>query len=285
VRASTFVMVGFAVVFGLLAVFIAQSWLNTQAELRLKNMETKAQPALAIKTIVVAARSLRFGHDVNAAAALKEVPWPEDSVPPGAFSTIAELTQGGQRRIALTAIEPNEPILAWKITGPGQRATLSSLLAPGMRAVTVRVNDVEGVAGFVLPGDRVDIGLTRQGEKGTGSSDVVLQNVKVLAIDQNADERFDKPTVGRSATVEVDTVGAQKLSLAGSIGQLSLILRKAGDAASDTTRRITMTDLFQGIAQAATDTRYTTIGVRRGSKKDETSVPVEGAGRSLAEIN
>ena len=71
----------------------------------------------------------------------------------------------GGRRVVLGAIEPNEPVLSSKVTGAGQRATLSAIIGDGMKAVTIRVNDVDGVAGFVLPGDRVDILMTRQLEK------------------------------------------------------------------------------------------------------------------------
>ena len=87
---------------------------------------------------------------------LREIAWPEDALPAGAFAKIADVLTGG-KRVVLTAIEPNEPMLASKITGPGQRATLSAMLRDGLKAVTVRVNDVEGVGGFVLPGDRVDV--------------------------------------------------------------------------------------------------------------------------------
>ena len=79
----------------------------------------------------------------------------------------------------------------------------------------MRVNDVEGVGGFVLPGDRVDVMLTRQIDKNAASTDVVLQNARVLAIDQIADDRTDKPAVVKAVTLEVDTVGAQKISLVG----------------------------------------------------------------------
>src|SRR5262249_15759629 len=120
---------------------------------------------------------------------------------------------------------------ALKITGPDQRATLSALVKPGMKAVTIRVNDVEGVGGFVLPGDHVDIVLTRQVEKGNPTRQVVLQNTRVLAVDQTADERAAKATVAKSVTLEVDTVDAQKLWLASSVGSLSLLLRKAGETA------------------------------------------------------
>ena len=91
---------------------------------------------------------------------LSEVPWATEALPAGSFSKISDLLNAG-RRIVLTAIEPNEPVLAVKVTGAGQRATLSSLVRPGMKAVTIRVNEVEGVGGFVLPGDHVDVVLTR----------------------------------------------------------------------------------------------------------------------------
>ncbi len=112
-----------------------------------------------------------------------------------------------------------------------------------MKAVTIRVNDVEGVGGFVLPGDRVDVVLTRQIDKGSATTEVVLQNARVLAIDQIADERAAKPSVAKSVTLEVDTVEAQKVWLAASVGTLSLMLRKAGETAEVKTRKITLNDL------------------------------------------
>jgi pilus assembly protein CpaB len=227
VRTSTIVMIGFAVLFGLLAVFIAQSWLNSAAEARLKSLEAQNQrKPVATQTIVVASKALRFGGDLNANV-LREIEWPQEALPAGAFNKTSDLLSSGARRVVLTPIEANEPILASNITGPGQRATLSAMLADGMRAVTIRVNDVEGVAGFVLPGDRVDIALTRQKDKEVATTDVVLQNTRVLAIDQTADERNDKPSVAKAVTLEVDTASAQKIALAASIGSLSLMLRKA----------------------------------------------------------
>src|SRR5439155_6047013 len=153
------------------------------------------------------------------------IAWPEDAVPAGAFTKIEDLLNSNGRRIVLTAIEANEPILASKITGPGQRATLSASLTDGMKAVTVRVNDVEGVAGFVLPGDRVDVVLTRQIDKGSASTEVVLQNTRVLAIDQSADERAAKAQVAKAVPSEGGTVEAWKVRLASSVGSLSLLLR------------------------------------------------------------
>lgn len=261
-------MVGFAVVFGLLAVFVAQAWLNRQAELRLRNMDTKP-PTVATRTIVVAASPLRFGARLTAQM-LREVAWPEAAIPAGTFASINDLMQPG-KRIVLAAIEPNEPILRTKITGPGQRATLSAVIEPGMKAVTVRVNDVEGVGGFVLPGDHVDVMMTRQ----PGNNDVVLQNAKVLAVDQLADDSADRPTVVKAVTLEVDTIAAQKLSLAASLGSLTLALRKAGEAEVEGTRRVTVGDLGNPETRGA-PRPYAVIAVTRAGERKEYNVSREG---------
>jgi pilus assembly protein CpaB len=264
-------MIGFAVVFGLLAVFIAQVWLNNQASMQARNAPKPTQ--VASQTVVVAKQPLRFGTELNASM-LQEVPWPSDSLPAGAFAKISEVMSGG-RRVVLAAIEANEPVLALKITGAGQRATLSALVKPGMKAVTIRVNDVEGVGGFVLPGDHVDVVLTRQLEKGSATTQVVLQNTRVLAVDQTADDRAAKATVAKSVTLEVDTVEAQKLWLASSVGSLSLLLRKAGETAETKTRKVTLNDL--GTNEPVGDKgATTTVVVTRASAKQDYTVPVEG---------
>jgi len=119
-------MIAFAVLFGLIAVFLAQTWLNNQAEQRMRSLEAQKKPDVPARTIVVAARPLRFGDEL-AGAALREVPWPQDALPPGAFAKTAELT--ASRRVVVLPMEANEAVLASKITGPGQRATLSAVLA------------------------------------------------------------------------------------------------------------------------------------------------------------
>ena len=277
-RKSTLVMVAFAVVFGLLAVFIAQAWLNGQAERRLRSLEAQKKP-LAASTIVVASQRLPFGVELGREH-LREVPWPAESMPQGAFATINDMLSAG-KRIVLAPVEINEPVLAVKVTGPGQRATLSALVGEGMKAVSVRVNDVEGVGGFVLPGDRVDVVLTRQLEKGNATTEVVLQNARVLAVDQSADDRSTKAAVAKAVTLEVDTVGAQRIWLAASVGSLSLLLRKAGEMSAEPTRRVTLDDLSKPdrvIPQK--NTSSTSISVQRGSQRQNYQVPVESTGKS-----
>jgi pilus assembly protein CpaB len=283
-RASTIIMIAFAVVFGLLAVFVAQSWLNNQAAMRMKSIDAQKQPSNT-RTIVLASKPLRFGNELSKQT-LREVAWPEEALPAGSFSSIAELISSG-RRVVLTAIEQNEPVLSSKITGAGQRATLSAVIRDGFRAVTVRVNDVEGVGGFVLPGDRVDVMLTRQIDKTSASTDVVLQNTRVLAIDQIADERSDKPAVVKAVTIEVDTIGAQKISLAASIGTLSLMLRKAGEADAGYTRRITISDLTASApvsVERKANGASTTVEVVRSGARQQYNVPAEGTKLRAAEV-
>ena len=270
-------MIGFAVLFGLLAVFVAQSWLTSAADARMKSLEAQKKP-LATQTIVVASKPLRYGNELSAPM-LHEIPWSQDSLPAGAFNKISDVLSGG-KRIVLAAIEVNEPILSVKITGPGQRATLSSVLHDGMKAVTIRVSDVEGVAGFVLPGDRVDIALTRLDGKGGATTDVVLQNATVLAIDQVADERTAAATVAKSVTLEVDTVAAQKLDLAASLGSLSLLLRKAGETTSPKSLRVSLKDLFNEVVGDVSASHSTTIiSVKRGAVKEDITVPIEAKER------
>jgi pilus assembly protein CpaB len=271
-------MMACAVVFGLLAVFVAQAWLNHQAELRLKSMEVKAKPVVT-RTVVVAGAPLRYGQQLLPQN-LREVEWPDSAVPAGTFKTIAELLAPG-KRIVLSSIEPNEPVLAVKVTGAGQKATLSAIIGEGMKAVTIRVNDVEGVAGFVLPGDRVDVLVTRQGEAksaATSSTDLVMQNLRVLAVDQIADDAADKPTVARAVTLEVDTAAAQRLSLAASVGALSLALRKAGEQLVEGARRVTLMDLDSPYltVRPSEAKSLATVTVTRAGKSQEYNVPAEG---------
>ena len=284
-RKSTFIMIAVAAVFGLLAVFVAQAWLNRQADARMKSLEAQTQrKPVATQTLVVAAKPLRFGNQLDQAA-LREVAWPEGMMPAGGFKTVQEVLAGG-RRVVLNSFEPNEPIIATKITGPGQRATLSAVISPNMKAVTIRVNDVDGVAGFVLPGDRVDILLTRQLEKTAAMTDVVLQSARVLAVDQVADDRTDKPSIAKAVTVEVDITGAQRLSLARQVGSLSLALRKAGETEPMSTRLVTLADLLNTKQSNGVDPgTHTTITVMRASAKEVYSVPKEGSGRAVAEFN
>jgi pilus assembly protein CpaB len=277
-RLNTIIMLGLAMVFGGLAVVAGRTWLIRQASLGQPQVAAVKEEAVPTSTIVVASAPLRYGDEVNARN-VREIRWPSDAIPPGAFKTVGDVVGPEGKRIVLAAIEPNEPVLPAKITGPGQRGTLSALIEDGMGAVTIQVNEVIGVAGFVLPGDRVDVLLTRSasadGAPAAGSNsytDVVLQNVRVLAAGQTADERASKPAVVNAVTIEVGSVAAQKVALAAKAGSLSLVLRKAGDVASRPGRRVAINEIGQAGSPAQSPTT-TTVRVLRGMEGKDYSVP------------
>jgi Flp pilus assembly protein CpaB len=220
------------------------------------------KPAIEMTTIVVASRPLRFGERVDSSN-LREVPWVAGSEPQGSFRTVADVLIDNKSRSVLSAMEIDEPVLAGKITGPGQRATLAALVSEDKRAITMPVDEVFGVAGFVLPGDRVDVMLTRNTRSGdplSSQADVLLQDLRVLAIDQVADDRLEQPSVSRAVTLEVDPAMAQRLVLGASVGRLSLILRPTGVDDKHKTAPVTVSDLTGQVKSSGT------INIIRGSK-------------------
>jgi pilus assembly protein CpaB len=224
---------------GVLAVYLARDWVQGQID-SAKQVESKQ---VNLTTIVVAKRPLYFGDELTGSE-LEEVAWPIANVPPGSFTNVKDVVGTGERRVVLKTIQLNEPVLKSKISGFGGRATLSTVIDETLRAVTIRVNDVNGVAGFVLPGDRVDILLTRSPKDMKEQiTDVLMQNIKVLGIDQDASEDKDKPKVVRAVTLEVTTEQSQKLTLAQMVGQLALALRGATNTTPIAHRRIRERDL------------------------------------------
>ncbi|MBZ9792427.1 Flp pilus assembly protein CpaB [Rhizobium sp. 3T7] len=245
-RSSTIFSLVIAFFLAVAAVFAMRGYLADQQARLLAMSGTKVQE----KTLVVAAKAMRFGDRVRPES-LKAIPWPSNETPTGSFTNIeAVVGDDAQPRYAMEAIDPGEPVLSSKITGAGERATLSAALDQGMKAVSIRVNDVLGVAGFVRPSDRVDVLLTRivRGQAGNDQTfvDVLLQGVKVLAVDQTADERKDEPSVVKTVTFEVTTDEAQRLTLGASIGTLSLALRNIASSSVEQTRPITVADLGGG---------------------------------------
>ncbi len=243
-RRSSAISLLVALAFGAVAAFLARGLLL--------GVETQARRPASGK-VVVASAPISFGATLSATN-LREVDWPGAAPLEGAFASIADLTKDG-RRLALAPLQRNEPVLLARITAPNQRATLSTQIETGMRAVTVRVDEVRGVAGFVLPGDRVDLILTRgeTGAQDAAYADILLQNAKVLAIDQVAGERQDKPTVARAVTLELSVDQAQKVVLAQGVGRLSLVLRQTDEPVGASPVRVTTSDLGPGESTAAKD--------------------------------
>ncbi|WP_303828506.1 Flp pilus assembly protein CpaB [Asticcacaulis taihuensis] len=230
-----------AILLGVIAVIVVRGLLLTK-----KPSGGEALAAANTTQVVVAAVPLARGAELKPAM-LKIVSYPKDGVPANAFASVEQIApQNGQPRIVIRDIAANEPVLPSKISGAGGKTNLSGELTPGMRAISVKSSDVAGVGGFVLPGDRVDILITRSiGSNNDTSSitQVLAENALVLGVDQTSDQETDKPVVAKAVTVEVSPDQAQAISLAQSVGEVTLALRSISDDAALTRKVTTIADL------------------------------------------
>ena len=223
------IILAVAVVIGIFAVILANSYFSGVEQ----RSEQLAEQQKVVQ-IVVAAQPLEFGTKLTPQN-IRLQSFPASSVPVGAFRSLPEALK--DNRVALRPIVPNEPVLASKVSGTDGRATLAALLPEGMRAISIPIDAVRGVSGFVLPNTMVDVLLTRKiAGEGAGPedlrADVILENVQVLAIDQLASDKEGTPKVGRTATLAVTLHDAQRLTIAEKVGTLSLALRKVETAAT-----------------------------------------------------
>ena len=231
------IVIGAAVLLGLFAVIAANAWFSG-----VEDRQAQAAQEQEMVRVAVAAQDLAFGAPLNADT-VRLASWPRQSMPSGAITDMSRIAAG--TNVAIRPITRGEPILLSRIS---DRAILSANIPENMRAVTVPVNAVSGVAGFVFPGDVVDVMLTRQipGEGASGDdqmTNVLLESVQVLAVDRRAGENDTEPAVGKTATLLVDQYGAQKLTLANKIGELSMALRNVEDQLAGETSTVTLRDL------------------------------------------
>ena len=231
-RVITIISLGASATLGVAALFVAKTVLPNAAAA--KQPTAVVQPVTGV-AVVAAKQPLKFGDRLEAGK-LTILHLPSNAVPDGAFTTIEQaLAQdNGQPPVALTAIAAREALLPAKLSGPGARASVAAEIADGFRAYTIKVSDVTGVGGHALPGDHVDVMLLRDltptAETRSFVSEVVIQNVRVLGVDLNADLASNKPATPSTATLEVAVPDAQKLAVAGDLGKLSLALRRTGAA-------------------------------------------------------
>jgi pilus assembly protein CpaB len=195
--------------------------------------------------VVVAASDIELGSKLNLQM-LTTADWPSGSVPQGAFTELKDL----QDRVVRISVQRGEAVLSSKLAPIGTQGGLSAVISEGKRAMTVRVNDVVGVAGFALPGNYVDVMVNalqeRQGrfEENRQISKTVLEHVLVLAVAQESSRDDTKPKVVNAVTLELSIDDAEKLDLARNVGTLSLVLRNQIDKEPVTTSGITKNQLF-----------------------------------------
>jgi pilus assembly protein CpaB len=220
-RRSSLIMLAAAIVLGLAAVFFARMFLVPS--------QTEQQgPAVSTVAAVVAAKPFAFGEKI-VPEKLKVVQWPANGMPGGTFQRIADAVGEGDR-VALRAIDANELFTDKSISGKNSRLSTSTLLGPTMRAVAIPLNEVAGAGGFIAPGDRVDVYVTKTAEgDDLPYTDQLMQAVRVLAVGQDSNVGKDKADVVKTATIEVTPLQAQKIALAQNIGILSVSLRNLAD--------------------------------------------------------
>lgn len=231
-KAAPLISLGLSAILGIGAVFLGKHYMTAESNDATAQV---AGPTMEMASVLVASATIEPGEEVSGGV-VKAIRWPADSVPEGALQDIAELDSA---KYARGLILPGEPIMLEKLDDAGNVLTLAGSIEPGMRAVSITVRNDTGVAGFVLPGDRVDVNefvekdprmakSYQEGETLRMSGNLVarpiLKNVKVLAIDQTFDSGLEGARVSNTVTLEVTPEGALVLGAASMQGALGLAL-------------------------------------------------------------
>ena len=230
------------IIVGVLAVVIAAIAAYSLL-IYLKGQEKKVEEAVATEKIVVAAGQIDIGKPIIITQ-LKTADWPKANVPQGAFLSTEQVVN----RVSLQTFVPNEPIIESRlIPKEGPISVLTYKIPEGHRAMTVAVDQVSGVAGFINPGNMVDVVLTTQSSQTQQPlSKIVLQNVPVLAIAQAVENREGKAIVVPTVTMDVTPEDAEKLAIASTQGKLQLVLRRFEDKSVVKTMGATVTKVISG---------------------------------------
>jgi pilus assembly protein CpaB len=195
------------------AAFVANNWVSGQ----LVSQET-VEPNTQL--VVTAALSIPFATKVEGRH-LKLTEIPEGVLPAGAFTAVEDV----EGKVSTTSIGRGEILVAERFAAHTRGSTLAALVAPNMRAVTVRVDDVIGVGGFLLPGNTVDVVSARKNRDQRAITETILKNIKVLAVDQDAATEENEPVIVRAVTLEVTPKDAEKIVKARTEGSIQLTLR------------------------------------------------------------
>lgn len=206
--------------------------------------------AVPMTRVVVASVDLKTGTRLNELS-LKEVELPSANLPEGAFKSISDLVMKEEDApsapVVISMIKKNEVVLPYKLSPFGARAGLPARIPEDSRAVTIDVNEITGVAGFVLPGNYVDVVLTStigRNDKNPATR-TLLQNIKVLGVDQISTEDEDKPKVVNAVTLLVTPNEGKMLALGRQVGELSLMLRNEFDASIIEQEIVSITTLLE----------------------------------------
>ncbi|MCK4621467.1 MAG: Flp pilus assembly protein CpaB [Desulfuromonadales bacterium] len=216
-RYGAVLALGLAVLLGVAAVFLTNKWLSSQTSVG-EAMVIKEQTPVA--EIVVAAIDIPVGSRLNETN-LTLAAWPAANVPRGAFTDMTALAD----RIAISKLVAGEPLLAAELAAPGSGAGLVAMIEPGMRAMSIKVDEVTGVGGFILPSTFVDIIGVEKSKGDKRKVETILKRIKVLAIAQETFTEEGKAKIVRTVTLEIKPKQAETLALQTHKGSIHLVLR------------------------------------------------------------
>lgn len=258
-----------SVVIGGVALVGARGWLSPSKADAIVVSDVPEVKEPETLSVVVAKRAIPRGATIDETR-LEVQQWPAEDVPEGSFRSVYAIgsTEYATRR-ALMPIDAGKPILDAALTAVGVRPTLAARLEPGFRAFTLRMTDVTGVGGFVLPGDRIDVlftwDQTPESRQQTLITEVLLQDVEVLGLDLNDDLAEEDPETFKTATIAVKVEDAQKLSLAAQTGTLAFVLRGIEDREIGEFKNIVMSN--KPLNQKAGPAPQTRVAARSTSVK------------------
>lgn len=263
------------------AVMMAKNYIEAY-QAALAEERAKGRTYVPTVDVYVTTKALKYGDRLTEED-VKTVPWPENAIPAGAFldaEALFPIASGDQSRHILRALEEGEPLMAVKISEPGQGAGLTSLLKTGMRAAAIRVDVASGVSGFLRPGDRVDVYWTGEmdaigGRRGEVTR-LILSSIELIAVDQTAGNDISATTIARTVTITGTQNDVAILQHAQATGRLSLSLVGAGDNTVATVEDVDQRRLL-GLAaweaeEVQEEERVCTIRTRRGAEVVE--VPI-----------
>lgn len=222
-RLILLILVAFGAALG--TVYFAHNWMEAQ-----RAAITQAPPS-AKNEILVAKEALPAGTLLKPDQ-LRWQAWPDSSLAPTYILKGKKTPEDFTGAVIREGVAAGQPIIETLVVKPGESGFLAAVLGPGTRAVSVSINATTGISGFIFPGDRVDVILTQnikeRGEDNQAAhhaSETVLSNVRVIAVDQSANDQEDKPVVAKNVTLEVTPKQAEIVTLVSEIGKLSLSLR------------------------------------------------------------
>ena len=204
---------------------LARGWLSSN---RAQPVTVDAAPVQASTKILVANQNVPIGK-IMTLEDMRWQPWPENSVDERHVEQSEADVAKFVGKVARFGIRAGEPVIEQFLVGPGDRGFMAAILTPGMRAITVPINAISGISGFVFPGDRIDLILIHEVD-GRQVSETVLKNVRVLAVDTRTNDQSGQPAQGKTVTLEVTPKLAEKITLVQRLGQLSLSLRSLASA-------------------------------------------------------